>query len=54
MDDDEVKEMISRITERLDYDLYKSLFVDEFIEDQEEAIDTIDQLIDIVKEYLPL
>lgn len=52
MTDNEILAMLEDIVSEVDYDIYKSIFVKECIEDPAEARDARKRLVEIVKKHL--
>lgn len=52
MDKSKIEAMLSDVVSQLDYDIWKSLFCEDCIEDEEEAASTRTRLTKIVERYL--
>ena len=54
MTDEQIREMLSDVVQEVDYDLWKSIFLETHWEcDPEEGEARLDRLVDIAKGHLP-
>lgn len=52
MTDEQIIAMLSEIVEELDYDIWKYIFGEGYLEDEEDAADRKERLLCIVRKYI--